>query len=176
MPRAFVVPRGFATAIDEPAQEVRLNRLKPPPNSEVFLIESAHPETFVAHPELPGITLGYRADGALFRAKSGKKFQQFRLCRYCGRAFDHAPKTHMKPWGSECSNKTLTTVDLVLTRRRASANFVVSDSREAAGREHRAQLPMVEVDCHEDHVTGNCSQRLDGMSSAWWNPGEGRIC
>lgn len=113
MPRAFVVPHGFTTAIDEPAQEVRLNRLKPPPNSEVFLIQGARPESFAPHPQLPGISLGYRADGELFRANSGKKFQQFRLCRYCGRGFDHAPKRHTKPWGSECSNKTLTTVDLV---------------------------------------------------------------
>jgi hypothetical protein len=35
MPRGFVVPRGFTTSIDDdPALEVRLNRLKPPPNSE----------------------------------------------------------------------------------------------------------------------------------------------
>ena len=112
-PRSFVVPRGFTTSIDEPAQEVRLNRLKPPPNSAVFLVEGAHPDTFVPHADIPGITLGYRADGELFRANSGRKFQQFKLCRYCGRGFDKAPKRHTKPWGAECSNKALITVDLI---------------------------------------------------------------
>ena len=88
-PRDFVVPRGFTTSIDEPVLEVRLNRLKPPPNSEVFLITGADPSRFAPHPDLPGVSLGYRPDGELFRANSGKKFQQFRLCRYCGRGFDH---------------------------------------------------------------------------------------
>jgi hypothetical protein len=116
MPRDFVVPRGFTTSIDEPVLEVRLSRLKPPPNSEVFLITGADPNSFAPHPELPGVSLGYRPDGKLFQANSGKKFQQFRLCRYCGRGFDRdAPKKHNKPWGVECSNKTLLTVDLVCT-------------------------------------------------------------
>jgi hypothetical protein len=77
-PRNFVVPRGFTTSIDEPVVEVRLNRLKPPPNSEVFLITGADPNGFAPHPELPGVSLGYRRDGELFRANSGKKFQQFK--------------------------------------------------------------------------------------------------
>jgi hypothetical protein len=108
-----VVPRGFTTSVDEPAQQVRLNRLKPPPNSAVFLVEGASPDAFVPHPELPRISLGYRADGELFRANSARKFQQFKVCRYCGHGFDHAPKRDTKPWGADCSSKALLTVDLV---------------------------------------------------------------
>ena len=45
------------TSIDGPAQEVRLNRLKPPPNSAVFLVEGANPDAFISHADIPGITL-----------------------------------------------------------------------------------------------------------------------
>ena len=54
-PRNYVVPRGFTTLIDEPAREVRLYRLKPPPNSEVYLIKGA--KDFRPHPVIAGISL-----------------------------------------------------------------------------------------------------------------------
>ena len=114
-PRGFVVPRGFTTSIDDPVLEVRLNRLKPPPNSEVFLITGALPDSFVLHSKLKGVTVGYRADGELFRANSGKQFKQFKICRICGRGFDNNPKSHTKPWGVQCTNRTLVAVDLVCT-------------------------------------------------------------
>ena len=78
--RGFVVPRGFTTRIDEPVKEVRLNRLKAPPNSEVFLVEGAHPDSFTQHSDLSGISLGYSPNGKLFRANSGRKFQAFKIC------------------------------------------------------------------------------------------------
>jgi hypothetical protein len=115
-PRLFVEPRGFTTLVDEPVQEVRLYRLKPPPNSEVFLIEGAPQEAFGSHPDIPGITLGYRADGRLFRGNSGHRFQQFRLCPKCGRGFERAPSRnagHDNPWGASCPNRRLIQADLV---------------------------------------------------------------
>jgi hypothetical protein len=69
----YIVPRGFTTLIDDLIEDVRLFRLKAPPNSEVFLVEGAEPNRFQQHPEFPGITLGYRPDGQLFRANSGPK-------------------------------------------------------------------------------------------------------
>lgn len=115
MPRCFVIPRGFTTSIEDPALEVRLNRLKPPPNSEVFLIEGAAPGSFSPHAKVKGVAVGYRTDGTLFRANSGKQFKQFKICRVCGRGFDNNPRSHTKPWGAECPNRTLIAVDLVCT-------------------------------------------------------------
>jgi hypothetical protein len=111
--RSFVVPRGFTTRIDEPVKDVRLNRLKAPPNSEVFLVEGAHPDSFIQHPDLPGISLGYSPNGKLFRANSGRKFQAFKICTRCGSGFDKAHTSHNTPWGTKCSNKTLIVADLV---------------------------------------------------------------
>ena len=82
----YIVPRGFKTLIDDPVEDVRLYRLKPPPNSEVFLVEGAEPDRFQPHPEFSGITLGYRPDGQLFRANSGPKGGHFSVCRICGNA------------------------------------------------------------------------------------------
>ena len=111
--RSFVVPRGFTTRIDEPAKDVRLNRLKAPPNSEVFLVQGAPPDSFVQHPSFPGISLGYCESGQLFRANSGRKFQAFKICTRCGSGFDKAQTSHRTPWGSKCSNRTLIAADLV---------------------------------------------------------------
>ncbi len=110
-PRCFVEPRGFTTLIDEPVREVRLHRLKPPPNSEVYLIRGA--DSFAPHAILPGVTLGYSQQGELFRANCGHKFRQFRLCPYCGRAFEgKAGNPHAKPWGAKCSGQKTIIVDL----------------------------------------------------------------
>jgi len=81
------------------------------------LITGALPESFKPHFKLKGVTVGYRADGELFRANSGKQFKQFKICRFCGRGFDTAPKNHDKPWGVKCANKGLIAVDLVWTFR-----------------------------------------------------------
>ncbi len=107
----YIIPRGFTTLIDDVIEDVRLYRLKPPPNSEVFLVEGAQPETFQPHPELPGITLGYRSDGQLFRANSGPKGGHFGICRICGHA-KRSTGTHKKPWGPDCNGGKIT-ADLV---------------------------------------------------------------
>jgi hypothetical protein len=107
----YIVPRGFTTLVDDPIEDVRLYRLKPPPNSEVFLVEGAEPDRFQPHPNFPGITLGYRPDGQLFRANSGPKGGHFSICRICG----HAKRTsgaHKKPWGPDCNGGRIT-ADLV---------------------------------------------------------------
>jgi hypothetical protein len=107
----YVVPRGFTTLIDDAIEDVRLYRLKPPPNSEVFLIEGAEPNAFEPHPRLPGISIGHRTDGQLFRANSGPKGGHFSICPHCG----HGKRTsgaHKKPWGPECNGGKIT-VDLV---------------------------------------------------------------
>jgi hypothetical protein len=107
----YIVPRGFTTLIDDPIEDVRLYRLKPPPNSEVFLVEGAEPDVFEPHPSMPGITVGHRTDGQLFRANSGPKGGHFPICPQCG----HGKRTngaHKKPWGPECKGGKIT-VDLV---------------------------------------------------------------
>lgn len=107
----YIVPRGFTTLIDDPIEDVRLFRLKSPPNSEVFLVEGAEPDSFQPHPEFRGITLGYRPDGQLFRANSGPKGGHFSICRICGNA-KRSPGAHKKPWGPDCSGGRIT-ADLV---------------------------------------------------------------
>jgi ATP-dependent helicase YprA (DUF1998 family) len=107
----YIIPRGFTTLIDDVIEDVRLYRLKPPPNSEVFLVEGAQPDTFQRHAEVLGITLGYRSDGQLFRANSGPKGGHFSICRICGHA-KRSIGTHMKPWGPSCNGGKIT-ADLV---------------------------------------------------------------
>jgi len=107
----YIVPRGFTTLIDDPVEDVRLYRLKPPPNSEVFLVEGAEPDRFQPHPEFSGISLGYRPDGQLFRANSGPKGGHFSVCRICGNA-KRKTGTHKKPWGPDCNGGKIIT-DLV---------------------------------------------------------------
>ncbi len=99
----YIVPRGFTTLIDDPIEDVRLFRLKAPPNSEVFLVEGSEPNRFQQHPEFPGITLGYRPDGQLFRANSGPKGGHFSICRICGYAKRTPAGSHRKPWGPDCN-------------------------------------------------------------------------
>ncbi len=107
----YIVPRGFTTLIDDPAEDVRLYRLKPPPNSEVFLVEGAAEERFIRHPGLPGIKLGHSANGTLFRANSGVRGKHFSVCRVCGNA-NGATGGHAKPWGPACQGGRVM-VDLV---------------------------------------------------------------
>jgi hypothetical protein len=98
------------TMIDEPAKAVRLHRLKPPPNSEVYLIKGA--DKFPTHLIVSGVSLGYSQEGELFRANCGHKFQQFRICPYCGRTIDGRNTRHTKPWGAKCAGQRIVTVDL----------------------------------------------------------------
>lgn len=113
-PRTFIEPPGFTTLFDDPVEEPNLFRLKPPPNSEVFLLRGASEEMFKPHPEFPTITFGYSPKGTLFRANPGKKYGQFRICLKCGRSFEAKEKTspHSAPWGSSCNNFHVVTTDL----------------------------------------------------------------
>ena len=104
----YIVPRGFTTLIDDPVAEVTLFRLKPPSNSEVFLVEGAREQDFAPHPALSGISLGHSANGTLFRANSGPKGSHFSVCRFCGNAKRDSAggkknKDHRKPWGTKCT-------------------------------------------------------------------------
>lgn len=103
-PRPYVVPLGFTTMVEDAVEEAKLHRLKPPPNSEVFLIDGAPPEAFRAHPEVAGISCGYRPDGRLFRANRGRKNLQFRLCLTCGASVGK-DSPHRTPWGTSCSGQ-----------------------------------------------------------------------
>jgi hypothetical protein len=112
--RSFIEPPGFTTLWDDPVPEPRLFRLKPPPTSEVFLVEGAAPEAFEPYRVMPGITLGYRSDGLLFRANPGRAYSQFRICQQCGRGFDltENARNHRTPWGSRCQGTPIVRVDL----------------------------------------------------------------
>jgi hypothetical protein len=117
--RNFIEPPGFTTLWDDEVPEPRLFRLRPPPTSEVFLVEGAAPEAFIRHAEMRGITLGYRSDGLLFRANPGRAYRQFRICQQCGRGFDPKENTsnHRTPWGSRCSGGLIARVDLAFQFR-----------------------------------------------------------
>ncbi len=114
MPRTFVVPPGFTTLFEDSVEEPNLFRLKPPPNSEVFLLQGASEEMFRPHREFPTITLGYSSKGTLFRANPGKKYSQFRICLKCGRSFEGKARAnqHAAPWGSTCKGSYIVTTDL----------------------------------------------------------------
>ena len=99
--RPFVVPKGFSTVYEERAQEVRLSRVLPPRNTEVFLVRGAPAEAFQPHARLSGLRYGLQADGQLFLANEGPRGRSFSLCLTCGR---HAPRggAHRSPWGARC--------------------------------------------------------------------------
>lgn len=117
--RNFLEPPGFTTIWDEPVPEPRLFRLKPPPTSEVFLVEGVAIEAFEQSNVMPGVTLGYRSDGLLFRANPGRAYGQFRICQQCGRGFELAEKakSHRTPWGGRCPGTPLVRVDLAFQFR-----------------------------------------------------------
>ena len=98
----YILPDGFQTIYNEDVPEPNLYRVRPPSNTELFLVAGA--DTFQTHQALPGVTFGYRKDGLLFRANPGYRYRQFRLCKTCGRHFDgNAGHTHQTPWGTRCS-------------------------------------------------------------------------
>jgi ATP-dependent helicase YprA (DUF1998 family) len=103
--REYIEPAGFQTKITEYAHEPSLYRMKPPPNTEVFLVGGADPDQFQPHAELRGVTLAYKRDGQLFRANQGFKNRKFRICKSCGIGFDGqkpVPKPHETAWGTPC--------------------------------------------------------------------------
>jgi len=111
--RFFIRPRGFTTLSYEAVEEPDLFRLKPPPNSDVFLLSGAEESAFQPHPQFAGIVLGYSRHGVLFRANPGKQYQGFRVCLKCGRALDAGERQpHRTPWGIFCSGH-LQNTDLV---------------------------------------------------------------
>ncbi len=104
-PRNYIKPEGFQTLYSDEVVEPNLYRVRPPSNSELFLVSGARPEDFRAHELVAGVTYGYRRDGKLFRANPGFCFQQFRLCKTCGVSFDDKKKPmrpHQTPWGTNC--------------------------------------------------------------------------
>jgi DEAD/DEAH box helicase/Domain of unknown function (DUF1998)/Helicase conserved C-terminal domain len=111
--RQYVIPPGFTTDISERAEEVRFGRLRSAAPSKIFLIAGAIEQSFLAHPDLPGVTTGYREDGELFRACSAKKGAPFKICIVCGRAAETGQKAkHQKPWGIDCTSERFSHVDL----------------------------------------------------------------
>lgn len=113
--RYFIEPSGFQTLHKEMPTEPNLYRLRPPSNSELFLIPSLPDEKFERHPLLSAVTCGYCKEGELFRANQGKRDERFQICRNCGR---HLPQTerskkkgigHQTPWGTNCNGELLVT-------------------------------------------------------------------
>jgi hypothetical protein len=112
MKRKYIEPKGFQTLIDERVPEPNLYRLRPPSNTELFLVAGAPPDAFLPHPQLKGVSYGYWREGKLFRANPGHRYEQFRLCKECGRHFANqtarnqrqaAQYQHQTPWGTICS-------------------------------------------------------------------------
>lgn len=102
-PIQFLEPLGFTTMWDTPIEQPNLFRLRPPSNTEVFLVDGA--ETFEEHADVPDVKTGIRSDAKLFRGNMGKGGKGFRLCLRCGVEQDSArPRgaAHETPWGSEC--------------------------------------------------------------------------
>jgi ATP-dependent helicase YprA (DUF1998 family) len=114
VPRQFVRPPGFTTLFDDQVEEPNLYRLKPPPTSEVFLLQGAPEEAFRPHADFGDISYGYTQRGRLFRANPGRKYKCFRICMKCGRYFEKTPKTadHVAPWGSTCRGGYIVATDL----------------------------------------------------------------
>jgi hypothetical protein len=112
--RKYVRPPGFTTLFEEPVEEPNLFRLRPPQNSEVFLVKGADEAAFSAHADLPNISCGYTQLGQLFRANPGRKFKAFRICVKCGRYFATTPRKpdHDTPWGSPCRGGYIVATDL----------------------------------------------------------------
>jgi len=104
LPRPYITPIGFTTRVTDPVEDAKLHRVKAPPTSEVFLVDSAPPEAFQQHAALFGVTYGYRRDGHLFRANKGRRAQRFRLCLSCGSLVQQGTN-HEAPWGSRCNGQ-----------------------------------------------------------------------
>ena len=111
-PKNYIKPEGFTTFYDDEVPEPNLYRMRPPSNTELFLVAGAPPESFRAHEAVEGVTYGYRKDGVLFRANPGYKSQQYRLCKSCGVQFEEKARvqaTHVTPWGGKCGGSVFRT-------------------------------------------------------------------
>ena len=105
-PIRFIEPRGFTTMWDADVREPNLFRLRPPSNSEVFLLDGAN--QFEECVDLPGVQTGILKDGRLFRANLAKRNRGFMLCLRCGLGLDsgrHPGSEHITPWGSRCRGR-----------------------------------------------------------------------
>jgi superfamily II DNA/RNA helicase len=104
MKRKYIEPKGFQTLIDERVPEPNLYRLRPPSNTELFLVAGAPPGAFLPYKQLKGVSYGYCREGKLFRANPGHRYERFRLCIECGRYFARQPAQnhHQTPWGTKC--------------------------------------------------------------------------
>ena len=104
-PRTYIIPEGFSTRIDDNPEDPRFRRIKPPPNSEIFLVEGSKPKDFQMHKEIEGIVYALKKEATLFRANMGFKQKQFRICLQCGAVIEKGSsgKTHKTFWGHKCS-------------------------------------------------------------------------
>jgi len=104
-PRIYIIPEGFSTNIMDIPEDPRFRRIKPPPNSEIFLVEGAKHKDFKMHKELEGIEYALKKEATLFRANMGFKQKQYRICFQCGALIEKGKsgKDHKTFWGNECS-------------------------------------------------------------------------
>jgi hypothetical protein len=63
-----------------------------------------------------------------------------KICRVCGRDFDSAPRSHKKPWGADCPNRSLIAVDLVYTFRTDTLQIRFEGTRRAPPRVDNADF------------------------------------
>lgn len=111
--RSFIEPAGFQTFYKDPVLEPNLNRLRPPSNSELFLIPGLADENFSPHPILTNVSFCHNREGKLFRANPGKDYRQFQLCRACGRYLPlitqgkRGKDGHETPWGAKCKGSSI---------------------------------------------------------------------
>ena len=106
----FIKPQGFQTFFDDEIPEPNLFRLKPPSNTDIYLVAGA--DQFHPHPTQPLITFGYLKEGKLLRANPGFRYQHFKICLNCGTCVDptekstkNSPKKHQTAWGTSCNGQ-----------------------------------------------------------------------
>jgi Domain of unknown function (DUF1998) len=104
-PKRYIKPDAFSTLAEDDVREPGLYRRRPPRNTDVFLLEGA--EDFKNHSSLPGVSVGIRRSGKMFRANLGYRSGGFPICRKCGRWFENRPSgpVHNSPWGSKCGGR-----------------------------------------------------------------------
>jgi hypothetical protein len=102
-PRIYIIPEGFSTNITDTPENPRFRRIKPPPNSEIFLVEGAAREDFVSS-DVKGIAYALKKEATLFKANMGFKRTQYRICLKCGSVIENGSgKNHKTLWGNDCS-------------------------------------------------------------------------
>ncbi|MGB7157399.1 MAG: DEAD/DEAH box helicase [Tepidisphaeraceae bacterium] len=104
----FVLPLGFLTSIEDRGSQPNLYRLRPPSNSELFVVDSLDESEFESHGKLPGVTTGICRNAQLFTANLGRSGQGFWLCGNCGAASDgvRLELAHDRPFGgNKCKGR-----------------------------------------------------------------------